>query len=150
MKRVYLLLAIFSILSLAEKLEITADTFIAKDADKKVSFIGNAKIIQGNTIVRASRIILYFNEDNTTKMYKAMEGVRFHIQKQKVNYQGKCSKMEYFPKKKKYILSGNVKANDKYNKREIIADTIEINGKTGTFTIRGNKKRAATLTFDMK
>jgi len=150
MKKICLLLTVFALLLSAEKLEITADTFMAKDADKKVSFIGHAKIVQGATTVKASKIILYFNEDNTTKMYKAVDGVRFHIRKAKANYQGSCRKMEYFPQKKKYILSGNVKVNDRYNQRDITADNIEIHIKTGAFSIKGSKKKAAKLTFDMK
>lgn len=150
MKKIYLLLLLFAIHSHAEKLEIAADKFIAKDNDKKISFIGNVKVSQGATIVKAAKILLYFNDDNTTKKYIAVGNVEFHIKKPKANYQGKCNSMEYFPKKKKYILSGNVKVKDRNNKRNITANNIEINSATGAFSITGSKKKAAKLTFDMK
>ncbi|NKQ40921.1 MAG: lipopolysaccharide transport periplasmic protein LptA [Sulfurovum sp.] len=150
LKRFFILFFV-CILSLhAEKLEITADKFTAKDADKKVSFIGNAKIVQGSTTVKAPQIILYFDENNTTKMYRATGRVRFHIKKTKTNYKGSCDSMEYLPKKKKYILIGNIKVIDVYNKREITASRIEINSMTGAFSIEGSRKKAAKLTFDMK
>ena len=150
MKRIALFLLMMSLFLYAEKLEITADKFVAKDADKKVSFIGHAKIVQGATTVKAPKIILYFNEDNSTKMYRALDGVRFHIQKRRANYQGSCNTMEYLPKKKKYILSGDVKVKDKSNRRDITANRIEIHSKTGAFSIEGSKKRAAKLIFEMK
>ncbi len=150
MKRTALLFLMVSLFLCAEKLEITADKFIAKDADKKVSFIGHARIAQGPTVVKAPRIILYFNEDNSTKMYKASEGVHFHIQKNRADYEGSCSVMEYLPKEKKYILTGDVKVKDRSNQRDITANRIEIHSKTGAFSIEGSQKRAAKLVFEMK
>lgn len=151
MKKISILLFVigFSVLS-AEKLEITADKFIAKDAEKMVHFMGNAQIIQGKTQVHAAKIIVYFNEDNSTRMYRAFGGVRFHIRKSETDYQGSCHEMRYFPKKKKYILEGSVKVKDRQNRRDITANRIEIHSTTGAFTIEGSKKTAAKLIFEMK
>jgi len=150
MKRITLLLSILSLILSAQKLEITADKFIAKDADKKVSFIGNAKIAQGSTRVQAAEIFLYFNEDNSTKMYQAKGSVTFHIKKAKTNYRGSCSQMKYFPKTKTYLLTGGVHVKDKQNGREMTASRIEINAQTGAFSVSGNRKRAAKLVFDIQ
>ncbi len=150
MKRIFLLLSICSVWIVAEKLEITADKFIAKDAEKMVRFLGNAQIVQGKTQVHASKIIVYFNEDNSTQMYRAFGGVRFHIRKSETDYQGSCHEMRYFPKKKKYILEGNVKVKDRQNRRDITANRIEIHSTTGAFIIEGSKKIAAKLIFEMK
>lgn len=151
MKKISILLFMIGLSVLyAEKLEITADKFIAKDADKAVRFLGNAQIIQGKTKVNAARIIVYFNEDNSTQKYSALGGVRFHIKKSAANYQGSCSEMLYFPKKKMYILKGNVKVKDRQNQRDITASKVEIHSKTGAFSIEGSKKTAAKLTFEMK
>jgi lipopolysaccharide export system protein LptA len=150
MRKAYLLLAISSLLLSAQKLEITADEFVAEDAQKQVNFIGNAHIKQGEATVSAGKIVLYFNEDNSTKMYEAVEAVSFHIKRSKSNYTGSCQSMQYLPNTQQYILRGNVKIKDKSNKRDILANRIDINIKTGAFTIKGNKKHAAKLTFEMK
>jgi len=150
MRKILFVCVLFSLLLAAEKLEITADQFSARDVDKKVSFVGHAKIVQGRTTVRAERVILYFNEDNTTKMYRALNGVKFHIQKSKANYRGSCQKMIYLPDSKTYILTGSVKVKDQTNKREISAQKIEIHSSTGAFRIEGDKRRAAKLTFEIK
>ena len=146
----FLLLVTGLFLLYAEKLEITADKFLAKDANKEVHFIGHAKVVQGATTVKAAKIFVYFNEDNSTQKYQALGGVRFHIQKKEANYQGSCREMLYFPKKKMYVLKGNVKVKDRQNQRDIAASRVEIHSKTGAFTIEGSKKNAAKLTFDMK
>lgn len=151
MKQISLFLfAIATSVLYAEKLEITADKFLAKDADKEVRFMGHAQIKQGDTHIYASRIIVYFNEDNSTREYKALGGVRFHIQKIKAKYRGSCRELVYFPRKKIYILRGNVKVEDQQNRRNIMANKVEIQSKTGAFAIEGSKKHAAKLTFDMK
>jgi len=149
MKKIHLLFILLSLFANAQKLEITADEFMAKDAKKQVRFIGNAHIKQGETVIDASKIILHFNEDNSTKMYEAIGDVRFHIKRSKANYRGRCQRMQYLPNTQQYILRGNVKVKDKQNKRDIIASRIDINIRTGAFTIKGNKKRAAKLTFDI-
>ncbi len=151
MKRISLLLfVIVASVLYAEKLEITADIFRAKDADKEVRFMGHAQIVQGATRIHASRIIVSFNEDNSTRQYKALGGVRFYIQKIKAKYRGSCRELVYLPQKKTYILKGNVKVKDQQNRRDITASRVEIQSKTGAYTIEGNRKHAAKLTFDMK
>ena len=149
MKKVFLLMVVCTLVLLAQKLEIAADEFVAKDSQKQVDFIGNAHVKQGETSVKAAKITLYFNEDNSTKMYEATGKVQFHIKRSKADYVGSCQRMQYLPNTQQYILRGEVKVVDQKNKRKIAATRIDINTKTGSFTIKGNKKRAAKLTFDM-
>lgn len=149
MKKILLLL-LFSLFIFAEKLEVTADKFIAADADKKVSFIGNAHISQGSTAIDANNIVVYFADDNSTKSYRATGRVKFSIKKQKANYQGTCKSIAYLPKKGTYVLSGSVRVRDKVNKRDISGEKIYINAKTGGFSIEGAKSKQAKLVFDMK
>jgi len=144
-----LLLLLFSVL-FAEKLEITADTFTAKEVNKRVDFVGNARILQGETSIEADQIVLYFGENNSTKKYRATQNVRFHIAKQKANYKGSCGQVEYFPGQKIYILSKNVILKDRKNHRDITAEKIVIHAKTGAFTITGSKKKTAKLIFDIQ
>jgi len=148
-KFLFSLLLTGMVLLSAEKLEITADKFIAKDADRQVEFIGHAKVIQGGTSISAPHIVVYFNEDNSTKMYKATEGVKFHIRKKRADYQGSCRTMSYLPRTKQYILQGNVHVKDRTKARDITAAKIEIDTQTGAFTIRGSRKKAAKLIFEM-
>ncbi len=149
-KSAFLLFAIAVSLLLAEKLEITADKFLAKDADKEVRFVGNAHIVQGATRVKAAKVIVTFNEDNSTRKYRAVGGVQFFIKKAKANYRGSCNEMLYLPQKKQYLLTGNVKVKDQQNRRDITASKVKIDSKTGAFMIEGSRKHAAKLTFDMK
>ena len=149
MKTICLLLLLSSLV-LAEKLEITADRFVATDADKKVSFKGHAHISQGSTKIDAKQIVVYFDDDNSTKSYKATGAVKFYIKKGKANYSGGCKSITYLPKKGTYQLRGTVRIKDKTNKRDISGEKIHINTKTGTFSIEGVKSRPAKLVFDMK
>lgn len=149
MKIIYFLLLLSSLV-FAEKLEITADKFVATDADKKVSFEGHAHISQGSTKIDAKQIVVYFDDDNSTKSYRAIGAVKFYIKKEKANYSGSCKSITYLPKKGTYQLRGNVRIQDKTNKRDISGEKIYINTKTGAFSIEGGKSRPAKLVFDMK
>ncbi len=150
MRLVSFAVLVFVSFSYAQKLEITADKFSAKDSQRVVNFIGNAKIQQGSSSITAPKITLYFSEDNSTKEYRATGGVKFVIKKGKISYRGSCETVTYDPKSSIYKLTGSVKAKDTRNNREILADKIEIDSKSGAFTIKGSKKRAAKLIFDMK
>ena len=149
-KSAFLLFAIAVSLLLAVKLEITADKFLAKDADREVRFVGNTHIVQGATRVKAAKVIVTFNEDNSTRKYRAVGGVQFSIKKDKANYRGSCNEMLYLPQKKQYLLRGNVKVKDQQNRRDITASSVKIESKTGAFMIEGSRKHTAKLTFDMK
>lgn len=149
MKKIYLLFMIMSFIN-AQKLEVTADKFTAKDVDKKVVFEGNAHIIQAHTSINANKIVVHFDDSDNAKSYYATGKVLFRIKKAKADYRGKCNNMTYLPTKQSYILRGHVRVKDKINNRDISGDKIYINAKTGGFSINGVKKKQAKLIFDMQ
>jgi len=149
MKNIFFVLVLISSIY-ADKLEVTADKFTAKDADKMVIFEGHARIVQGSTTINASKIVVHFDDANSAKSYNATGGVNFRIKKLKANYRGSCNKMTYLPAKQSYILRGDVKVKDSLNSREISGQKINIYAKTGGFTIVGAKSKQAKLIFDMK
>jgi len=144
----FILLIISSVY--ADKLEVTADKFTAKDTDKMVIFEGNARIVQGSTTIDAHKIVVRFDDANSAKSYNATGSVSFRIKKLKADYKGTCNKMTYLPTKQSYILRGHVRVKDSVNGRDISGEKINIYAKTGGFSIVGAKSKQAKLIFDMK
>ena len=71
----FLKIILFFVLSLtlfAEKIEITSDSMKAEDLRKEVHFVGNAKIKKMDDWLHSDTVIVYFDENNETRMYEAL------------------------------------------------------------------------------
>jgi len=135
---------------LSQKLEVKADKFTAKNSEKKINFSGHAHVSQGSTRIDANRIIIHFNDDNSTKSYEAVGNVRFRLQKKSIFYEGRCKTLKYIPKENIFLLIGSIKLYDKKRNRNITGENIKINSKNGTFVIKGKKSKQAKLIFNIK
>ena len=51
----------------------------AENLKKEVHFIGNAKVKKSEDWIHADKIIVYFDDKNETKMYKAIGKVTFEF-----------------------------------------------------------------------
>lgn len=146
-------IVIFLLLSqtlFAEKVEITSDSMKAEDLKKEVHFIGNAKIKKMDDWLHADRVIVYFDENNETKMYEAIGLVTFEFKNEKSNYKGSADKVTYYPMKSNYILTGKAIIDDLVNKRHVDGDVITLDMLTGNAEVQGSKKKPVKFTFDIE
>lgn len=122
----------------------------AEDLKKEVHFIGNVTIKQLKNWLHGDKVIVYFDENNETKMYEAIGTVTFEFIKEKSFYKGSADKVTYYPKKSQYILTGKAVIDDLINKRHINGDEITLDMLTGNANVKGNKKKPVKFIFDME
>lgn len=131
----------------AEKVEVTSTSMKAENLKKEVHFIGNAKVKKLDDWIHADKIIVYFNENNETKMYKAIGKVTFEFKNEKGHYKGKSEKVTYYPQKSFYVLTGKAKVDDVQNKRQVKGDEITLDMLTGDSQVKGSKKKPVKFIF---
>jgi len=134
----------------AKKVEITSDSMNAIDLKKEVHFVGNAKVKQLKDWIHADEIIVYLDKKNQAKMYVATGTVTFEFQNETKYYSGSSNKIEYYPLKSFYVLTGKAKVKDILNERTAKGDKITIDMITGNIHVFGSKKKPVKFTFDTK
>ena len=134
----------------ADKVEITSDSMNAIDLRKEVHFIGHAKVKQSKDWIHADEIIVHLNEDNQAKMYEAVGAVTFEFQNEKGHYLGASDRVEYYPLKSLYILTGKANVKDKQNHRTVKGNKITIDMLSGNSKVAGSKKKPVKFIFDME
>lgn len=134
----------------AEKVEITSDTMKAQDVQKEVHFIGNVTIKQSKSWLKGDKVIVYFNENNETNKYEAIDSVTFEFKKENNFYKGSANRVTYYPLKSQYVLVGKAVIDDIPNKRHLNGDTITLDMVTGNANVKGNKKKPVKFIFDME
>jgi len=139
-----------SITLFAEKVEITSDSMKAQNLKKEVHFIGNVKIKQLKNWLHGDNVIVYFDENNETKMYEATGSVTFEFKNEKSFYKGSADKVTYYPIKSKYILTGKAVIDDLVNKRHVNGELITLDTITGNASVKGDKKKPVKFIFDME
>jgi lipopolysaccharide export system protein LptA len=139
-----------SITLFAEKVEITSDSMKAQNLKKEVHFMGNVKIKQLQNWLHGDKVIVYFDENNETKMYEATGSVTFEFKQENSFYKGSADKVTYYPQKSKYILTGKAVIDDLVNKRHINGDLITLDTITGNASVKGDKKKPVKFIFDME
>jgi len=138
---------LFTGTTFAAKIEVTSTSMKAENLKKEVHFIGNAKVKKDNDWIHADEIIVYFDDQNETKMYKAMGGVTFEFKNEYGHYKGKSEKIIYYPQKSFYILNGKAKVDDVKNKRQVKGDEITLDMLTGDSQVKGSKKKPVKFSF---
>lgn len=146
----WILLFCFTTFLMAEKIEITSESMNARELQKEVHFIGNVMIKQSQSWLHGERVVVYFDENNETKMYEASGGVTFELRNEKNFYKGSAKKVIYYPQKSYYILQGTAMIDDLLNKRRINGELITLDMITGNADVQGNKKKPVKFIFDME
>jgi len=148
--KLFLIFISFATLLCAEKINVTSNSMTAEDLKKEVHFMGNAKAVQGDSWIHGNEIIVYFDENNQTKMYEALGAVTFEF-KEKVNhYKGSANKVTYYPMKSTYVLTGTAIIDDLINKRHVNGNEITLDMITGNANVKGSNKKPVKFIFDMK
>jgi lipopolysaccharide export system protein LptA len=148
----FLKIALFFILTLvafAEKVEITSDSMQAESLNHEIHFIGNAKVKQLKDWITADKIIVYFDDNNQTKMYKAIGNADFEFSNDKGHYLGNSKIVEYYPMTSVYVLIDKANVKDLLNKRTAKGDKITVDMLTGKSHVEGTKSKPVVFTLDM-
>ena len=146
-----LLLLIFVTATLwAEKVNVTSTSMTAEDLKKEIHFIGDAKAVQGKSWIHGDEIVVYFDENNETKMYVSTGTVTFEVERETSFYKGSADKVTYYPKKSTYVLTGHAIVDDIINKRHVNGDEITLDTITGNANVKGSKKKPVKFIFDIK
>ena len=141
---------LFTTLLLADKVEVISDAMHTKSLKKEVHFVGHAKVKKEQDWIHADTIIVFFNENNETKKYKALGSVNFEFKNDKGHYKGNADTVEYFPLKSLYILTGKANVDDLLNKRSVKGDKITVDMLTGDSTVKGSNQKPVKFIFEMK
>jgi len=148
----FLKITLFFVLSLslfAEKVEITSDSMHAEDINHEIHFIGNAKIKQLKDWITADKIIVYLDDNNKTKMYKAFGNADFEFENEKGHYMGNSEEVEYNPNTSIYILTDRAYVKDLIKKQTAKGDKISVDMLKGKSTVLGTRNRPVKFTLDM-
>ena len=134
----------------AEKVEITSTSMRAENTKKEVHFIGDAKVKKLDDWLHADRVVVYFDENNETKMYKAIGSVTFEFKEETRHYTGSAEKVTYYPLKSLYILKGKAVIDDLINKSHVDGDEIRLDMLTGNANVKSNKQKPVKFIIEMK
>ncbi len=137
----------------AEKVEVTSDSMKAEELKKEVHFIGNVTVKQLESWLHGDTVIVYFDENNETKMYEAIgknDVVTFEVKEKKGFYKGRAMNVKYYPVTSKYVLTGKAVIDDLLNKRHVNGDVITLDMATGNAMVKGSKKKPVKFIFDME
>ena len=123
----------------AEKVEITSTSMRAENVKKEVHFIDDVHIKQGDDWLDADKVIVYFDENNETKMYEAIGFVTFEFKHEKHSFKGRANKVIYNMLTSRYVLRGNavIDDNDFMLKRHVSGDEIILDMFTGRVNVKG-------------
>lgn len=122
----------------------------AENAKKEVHFIGDAKVKKMDDWLHADRVVVYFDENNETKMYEATGSVTFEFKSEMRHYTGSAEKVTYYPLKSFYVLQGNAVIDDLINKSHVDGDEIRLDMLTGNASVKSNKKKPVKFIIEMK
>lgn len=122
----------------------------AENVKKEVHFIDDVHIKQDDDWLHADKVIVYFDENNETKMYEAIGLVTFEFKEEKSAYKGSADKVTYYPATSYYILSGNAIIDDLVNKSHIAGDEITLDMIKGNATVKSTKKKPVKFIIEMK
>jgi lipopolysaccharide export system protein LptA len=122
----------------------------AENLKKEVHFIGDVTVKRVADRLRADKVIVYFDDFNQTKMYKALGNVRFEFNNAKNSYKGYANSITYYPITSIYVLSGRAWIDDEKNKRHINGEMITLDIKKGNIEVKGNAKKPVKFIFDME
>lgn len=133
-----------------QKVEITSTSMHAENVKKEVHFIGDAKVKKLDDWLHADKVIVYFDENNETKMYEAIGSVTFEFKNETRHYTGSADKATYYPLKSFYILQGHAVIDDMINKSHVDGDEIMLDMITGNAKVKSNKKKPVKFIIEMK
>jgi len=134
----------------AEDLEVTADKFTHLESQNKAVFEGHAHATQGKSWINADKFVIFFDQNNTAKQYRAIGNVDFEIDRPQQHVKGKCQKLTYTVAAETYLAEGNATLNDLLNHRQMYGDEIFLDNLNRKASAKSNHKGPVKFIFQMK
>jgi len=145
-----LIITIFITSLSASKVEIVSESFYTDEKENRVYFVDDVKVKKEKDSLNSNLLIVYFNDNNETKSYKATGNVRFEIYKSNIHYKGSAKSVEYIVKTSKYIFINKAIIHDLTNNRDISGDEIILYSKSGKAIIKSISKNPSKFIFEME
>ncbi len=147
MKKILLILVFSFSLTLAEKVEVSANSFEADEIKRVSLFKGKVHIKKGEDEIKSDSLKIDFDKQNRPIRYKAVGNVSFKITTSSQRFVGTSGEIIYEPLKKKYIASKNVNINETTKNRVLKGEKITIDRVSGKSKISGTKNRPVKFIF---
>ena len=144
-----LLLGLLTVLIYAQKVQITSESFYAKDAEKQVHFINDVLVKQGKSWIHSDKVIVYFDDNNQTIQYDAIGNATYEVYKEKIHYKGHSDKVTYYPETSVYMFTGDAVIDDISNNRQINGNIVVVNAITGDADVKSTSKTPVKFIFDI-
>lgn len=136
-----------SLFVFANKIEINADEFRANKKDNIGTFLGNVYIVKSNDYLKANKVRVIFNEKNVITKYEAQVVRDFKISINNKIISGSCNELVYDVNKNIYELKGKVVL--KEDKKELNAQLVRVNQKTGEYLVDSDKNNPVKFIFEL-
>jgi len=152
MKKIIIKLFLLNLLPFylfAEKVQITSESFYARDADRQVHFIDDVMVKQGQSWIHSDRVIVYFNDKNETIQYDAIGRATYEVIKDKNHYKGHSDKVTYYPETSIYMFTGRAVIHDLNSNRDVHGNIVVINSITGDSDVKSSGKEPVKFIFDV-
>jgi len=133
----------------AEKVQITSESFYARDAEKQVHFTNDVLVKQGKSWIHSDKVIVYFDDNNETIQYDAIGNATYEVYKEKNHYKGHSDKVTYYPESSVYMFTGKAVINDLVNNRQIKGNIVVVNAITGDSDVKSTGKAPVKFTFEV-
>ena len=148
--KVFFLLSFFILFGFAQKIEITSLKMEANDLKKEIRFDGNVKIKEGVSKLDSQEAIVYLDEHNKAKEYRAIGNVVFYIKKEGNEYNGKAGEVRYFPQSNTYYLKNDAEVEDLINKRVLTGNKMVLDMNKKQARVDGKKDQPIEFIFETK
>ncbi len=140
MYRKLICLLFFCVALFAQKIEINAKMFEGSKDNKVGIFSGDVVVKQGKDFLHSATLKINFNSENKITNYTASNVSSFSITMNGKDFKGKANLITYDVFKNIYELSGNVKILE--DNKELLADHIILDQKTGVYKIKSTKEKS--------
>ncbi|MRI58859.1 MAG: lipopolysaccharide transport periplasmic protein LptA [Epsilonproteobacteria bacterium] len=145
-----LVLVIVACLAMAKQVEITSDSFEASQKELLSKFIGNVTFKTPSERLHAHKVLIYFDKRKKPIKIEAIGDVRFFIKDGQKSFEGKAQKVIYYPKKRSYILLGDVKVVQNPGKKVLFAEEVYLDLKNSKLTVKGKEKKPVKMIFTVE
>lgn len=135
----------------SNKVEVKADSFFADENNMTTVLEGNVEVRRDSDILKAQKIVIYFDKNKNPKKYVATNGAKFSGVLNNKKYDGSGEILTYEPATQIYTLDNNAVLKDLTSNAEVNGDKIIVNLKKGTYEVKSqNSKNPVKLIFEVE
>lgn len=150
MRKVFVLLCLCFACFAKQLVEVSASHFKGLEKELKAILSDNVVVKSEEGILRCELLVVFYDKDKKPIKYEASKNLNFDIKLKNSHYKGVANKLIYTADNDKYTMIGNVYIQDISSNKDIKADKIVFDAKSGNYTISGkNEKEPIILKFEL-